>query len=88
MSIPIKISSKGQVVIPKEIRDALRLEAGGTLDVSLQGDRIVMQATQPAREKISYEEFRRRVPRYEGPPVSIEEMNSAVEEMFAKKGRP
>lgn len=60
MSVPIKISSKGQVVIPKDIRDALQLRAGGTLNVSLLGDRIVMQPAQPVREKISYEEFRGR----------------------------
>ena len=82
MSIPIKISSKGQVVIPKDIRDALRLRAGGTLNVSLQGDRIVMEAARPAREKISYEEFRRRLPRHEGPPVSIEEMTSGIGELY------
>jgi AbrB family looped-hinge helix DNA binding protein len=82
MTVPIKISSKGQVVIPKDIRDALRLRPGGTLNVSLQGDRIVMQPAQPAREKISYEEFRRRVPRYEGPPVSIEEMTESIGELY------
>jgi AbrB family looped-hinge helix DNA binding protein len=88
MTVPIKISSKGQVVIPKDIRDALRLRAGGTLQVSLQGNRIVMEPSAPAREQISYEEFRRRVPRHEGVPATIEDMNIAVDRMFAERGRP
>ncbi len=88
MNALIKISSKGQVVIPKDIRDALRLKAGESLEVSLRGRRIVMEAPEPPRERISYEEFRRRVPRHEGPPATIEDMNAAVDRMFAEKGRP
>ncbi|MGJ3628619.1 hypothetical protein AB5I41_19950 [Sphingomonas sp. MMS24-JH45] len=47
------------------------------------GRRLILEALQPARPRISYEEFRRRVPKYEGPPASIEEMNAAVDRMFA-----
>lgn len=32
------LTSKGQVTVPKEIRDALSLDAGATLDFSLQPD--------------------------------------------------
>ncbi len=45
-------------------------------------------STEPARPKISYEEFQRLVPRYEGPPATIEDMNAAVDVMFAARGRP
>jgi AbrB family looped-hinge helix DNA binding protein len=88
VTIEIKISSKGQVVIPKDIRDALRLREGGTLRVSLQGNRIVMESPEPALRRISYEEFRRLVPRHKGPAATIEEMNQAVDRMFAERGRP
>lgn len=68
------LSSKGQVVIPKDIRDALHLKSGEKLSVARQGNRIVMEVAQAPIEKISYEEFKRRVPPYKGPPVSIEDM--------------
>jgi AbrB family looped-hinge helix DNA binding protein len=69
------MSSKGQVVIPKDVRDALGLEPGVTLTLSREGRRVVIEAAEPPRERIDWEEFRRRVPRYEGPPVAIEDMS-------------
>ncbi|MBB5728633.1 AbrB/MazE/SpoVT family DNA-binding domain-containing protein [Sphingomonas prati] len=87
MNARTRLSSKGQIVIPKDIRDALQLEPGEFLDIVREGRRIVLQAAEPARGKISYAEFRRRIPRHEGPAVTIEEMNSAVDAMFTAKGR-
>jgi AbrB family looped-hinge helix DNA binding protein len=37
------ISSKGQVVIPKKIRDKLGLKSGHTLGVALTGKKIVVE---------------------------------------------
>ncbi len=82
MSIEIRLSSKGQVVIPKDVRDALRLSPGSTLRLSWQGRQILLDAQGTDRPKISYEEFRRRVPRYEGPPVAAEAMTAQVDELF------
>ncbi len=65
--MPISVtrtSSKGQVVIPKEIRDDLGLEKGTLLLTYTTGDRIVLkklsepekgifaEITEPIREKI------------------------------------
>jgi AbrB family looped-hinge helix DNA binding protein len=87
MTAHTRISSRGQVVIPKAIRDALHLKTGEALEVRLQGRRIVLETPEAPRERISYEEFRRRIPRHEGPALTIEEMNAAVDRMFAKRGR-
>lgn len=86
MGFEIKISSKGQIVIPKQIRDALSLKPGETLAATLHGRRIVLDAPEPAGERISYEEFRRRVPRWTGKPATLEEMDAAVARMFAERG--
>jgi AbrB family looped-hinge helix DNA binding protein len=90
MGIDLKLSSKGQVVIPKDVRDALGLDVGSTLHMTRVGRQIVLEAplAETARPKISFEEFRRRVPRYEGPPATLEQMNDAVDRMFAERGRP
>ena len=37
-----RLSSKGQLVIPKAIRDALRLEAGTRFDVQLEDGKIIL----------------------------------------------
>ena len=82
MGVEIKISSKGQLVIPKEMRDELKLTAGASVVANRIGNRIILEVPQPPRQKISYEEFRRRVPKYEGPPVAVEDMTSRIGDLF------
>ncbi len=40
------MTSKGQLTLPKEIRDRLKLKAGDRLEVATDGDRIVMTPAQ------------------------------------------
>ena len=82
MSAETKLSVKGQVVIPKDVRDALHWEAGVPLSVTRTGDAVILRRTGLKRKRISYAEFRQRVPKYDGPPVSIDGMNSNIGELF------
>jgi AbrB family looped-hinge helix DNA binding protein len=45
----VKLSSKGQLIIPKEIRRALNLQPGTTFDVKLVDDKIILQ---PVMDKV------------------------------------
>ncbi|MDN5346740.1 MAG: antitoxin PrlF [Clostridia bacterium] len=38
-----KLSSRGQVVIPKEIRHKLRWEAGDHITVEVEGDKVILR---------------------------------------------
>ena len=38
------LTSKGQMTIPKGIRDRLKLKAGDRLEISTEGERIIMTA--------------------------------------------
>jgi AbrB family looped-hinge helix DNA binding protein len=38
-----KLSTKGQVVIPKPVRDALGLEAGDSMVFAVDGDRVIVR---------------------------------------------
>lgn len=75
MNALTKLSSKGQVVIPKRVRVALGWPEGQALVVRQSGGRAILEPPAPERETISWEEFRRRVPKYTGPPVAIEDMS-------------
>lgn len=75
MNAKTTLSAKGQVVIPKDVRDSLGLKPGEQLSVWQVGRRIILEAPELPRERISYEEFRRRVPKYTGPRVAIEDMS-------------
>jgi AbrB family looped-hinge helix DNA binding protein len=44
-----KLSSRGQVVIPKEIRNRLGLEAGAQFVVVGEGDVVVLKALKPPK---------------------------------------
>lgn len=39
----IHLSTKGQIVIPKELREKLGLRPGAELSISLEGNRIILE---------------------------------------------
>lgn len=84
------LSAKGQVVIPKDVRDALGLHAGQQLDVIRSGDAVLLRAT-PMKSGQSADEVAARVRElaasYRGPPVSIDDMNATIADHWAASGR-
>jgi AbrB family looped-hinge helix DNA binding protein len=42
-AVNVKLSSKGQLIIPKKIRQALDLQPGTEFDVTLAGGQIILQ---------------------------------------------
>lgn len=47
------LTSKGQLVIPKSVRDQLHLRAGAKLSVSVDGSRIVLDAGAPKPKRLA-----------------------------------
>jgi len=47
------LTSKGQLVIPKPVRDALHLKAGTSLSVTTDGERIVLEPISLKRRHLS-----------------------------------
>ena len=82
MNSVTRLSSRGQVVIPKDVRDALGWPEGQELRVIRSGGRAILEPSQPERARISYEEFRLRVPKYEGAPVSVDDMTSKIGDLY------
>lgn len=80
-----KIGPEGEAVIPRELCEKLDLRPGMDFEIDLVGGQLVVRPPAKPRERISWEEFRRRMPKYEGSVISIEEMNQAIEEERAKR---
>jgi len=47
------LTSKGQLVIPKAVRDALHLKSGTSLSVTTDGDRIVLEPISSKRRHLA-----------------------------------
>jgi AbrB family looped-hinge helix DNA binding protein len=75
------LTSKGQITLPKEIRDALELDAGAKLDFSIQPDGTL--TVRPLKRSVSAIVGLLRQPA--GKAATVEEMNRAVESHLAGK---
>lgn len=82
------LSAKGQVVIPKDVRDRLGLVPGQTLDVVAMGGGVLLKP-QAKKSGRSFDQIMaeiRSLYTHKGPPVSIEEMDAGVDRMFREGG--
>ncbi len=48
-SVIAKLTSKGQLTLPKSVRDQLKLEKGSYLAIYLEKDQIIMKKVNPRR---------------------------------------
>jgi antitoxin PrlF len=74
------LTSKGQVTLPKEIRERLGLTAGSRLDFSID-DNGELRAYPVATTALGLAGLLRRPGQ---PPVTVEQMNEAVEQTAAE----
>ncbi|MDQ5909048.1 MAG: hypothetical protein QG599_1142 [Pseudomonadota bacterium] len=73
----VTLSSKGQVVIPKEIRDQLHWGVGTELDIIATPASVTLRAKQPAG-KLNLADLR-GILQYDGPPIPTETLCKPVE---------
>lgn len=73
----ITLSSKGQVVIPKEIRDELHWEPGHELTIETTKSGVLLKS-RPTGKKLRLEDLRGFL-KYDGPPISTEELCKPVD---------
>jgi len=78
------ITSKGQVTIPKKIREQLNLKKGDQIDFKLLPDGDIRITPQ----KRSYNELYGILQRENQKPVSLHEMDEGVADYFIEKYRP
>jgi AbrB family looped-hinge helix DNA binding protein len=71
------LSSKGQVVIPKEIRDELHWEAGTQLTLVSGASGVTLKAV-PRKSGRKFEELIGSL-KHDGPPLSIDELCQPVD---------
>ena len=90
MSTSAIVSSKGQVIIPKTLRDAHRWHAGTRLQVVETADGILLKPLEAASKvalPAGLAAIRQRIA-YKGGAVSIDDMNAAVLDEAARRNKP
>jgi AbrB family looped-hinge helix DNA binding protein len=76
-----RVSSKGQVVLPKAVRDAHGWKAGTELEVVNRTSEVVLRPKADIDERfppITIEEFFAMTPKVSGPPITDEEIRETV----------
>lgn len=71
-----RLSSKGQVIIPKEVRERHGWRAGLELEVEDHGDAVVLREVNRFPPTTVEEVY--GCLKYDGPPATVEEMDEAV----------
>jgi len=73
----ITVSSKGQVVIPKEIRDELHWGTGQELTIETTESGLLLKS-RPNEKKVRLEDLRGFL-KYDGPAISTESLCKPIE---------
>jgi len=84
MNAQTRLSARGQVVIPKDVRDRMQWAQGEPLDVIETSEGVLLKRPRAGKTltlDAALARIRARV-HYDGPPVSIDDMDKAVGEMF------
>lgn len=84
-----KLSADGRVSVPKEVLDRRGWKPGTEFDVTETPDGLSLRARsdQAPRARMSWEEFDRRRPKYDEPPVTVEEKEEAIVREAARRWR-
>jgi AbrB family looped-hinge helix DNA binding protein len=77
------LSTKGQLVIPNRLRQALHLRPGDRISFSLDGEKLVLQRDAPQRARLVRGKFGRPVlvAPPDAPPMTPERVKAILEEL-------
>ena len=79
------VSTKGQVILPKAIRERMHWSAGTKLTIEQTADGVLLKAS-PIFPDTTLDEVVGSM-RYDGPPLSLEDMDAAVMREAKRRAR-
>ncbi len=85
MNAQTKLSAKGQVVIPKPVRERLNWGEGDRLEILETADGVLLRRKVASPTPITIEQFLAERPVYRGRPATLEEMDEAIERARAER---
>lgn len=86
MNMFTRVSGKGQVVLPKAMRDLKAWPAGTDLEVIDAGDGVLLRPRRAKTLTVAQAVARfKQLYQHDGPPVSIEEMSTEAGDEAARR---
>ena len=87
MNMLTRVSGKGQVVVPKAVRDRQGWSTGTDLEVVETENGVLLRPSRSGRKLTVGEAVARfrQLYSHEGPPVSLDEMDEAIAEGAARR---
>jgi AbrB family looped-hinge helix DNA binding protein len=76
-----RVSSKGQLIVPKAVRDRHGWSAGTEIEVEDRGDVVVLRRAEPLFPPTTIDQVRGSA-KYEGPPIPMERWNDGIDAMM------
>lgn len=78
-----RLSTKGQIVLPKELRDARDWKPGTEFEVIEQPDGVLLRP-KTAKKRYTIDDLIGCLP-YDGPPKTLEEMDRGIEQAVRER---
>jgi len=82
-----KLNRDGALELPRSLIDAKGWQPGAEFEVEETAAGLLIRSAvaSAVREGIDWDEFRHRVPKHQGPPVSLEDMQRGIDEAMAER---
>ncbi len=88
MTLPMTtLSTKGQVILPKPVRDARNWGPGTRLTVEETAEGVVLRAVEGKPFTPTTLDEVIGMLKYDGPPLTVADMNAGVDDWFERQGR-
>jgi AbrB family looped-hinge helix DNA binding protein len=83
MGYQSRISTKGQMVVPVDVRTELGFKPGDILDVSIERGRMIVRHQSGPKKKSYFDVFDKSP--YKGPPMTVEKINEGIHAAMAER---
>ena len=78
----VVLTSKGQMTLPKAIREDMQVGPGDKLEITKRKDGYLLRRRRSAKELFA------ELPKYEGPALTVDDMDKAIEDEVWERNRP